>query len=659
VAPPVETPKSDAEVRTVVDAALAKLTSTQDADVDKVFAELHRTLKGKEVAELCVVLAEPKREDALRLRALKPIQRGIATGDGKAFVAQALPVLGKCLAHENKEVASAALNAITGAQTVVATKWQVLYDALPTACPEILGSMSYYLADCSAVSRNAETGKRLVEVLPSAPEGEAPSVVSAIQKLDYRDGIPGLLAYLAMAPPKGAVAVAQLMEEWRVAEAVPAIQEACENYRYDYTDGRELSGVCKSLYRLCGTRSETYLARVLLDAPPLTQKEFLDYWPKDTGVPALMVAAREISVTARDPYTREALARFLKDSRPSETPNTSTVTETSLSGLSAKPATPGPSNPEIRTAVTRAIQAMKGNVFGGYTSLTFFSAKGERRAWNSMHAVQGGKEAGELCLFVAESGHDEATTCSALTLLRYSLRSSGGRSYAAAALTAIAGLFGGSSTQVTDEALHLVREAPLPIHEKWEFLFRMADNHPILMKNFTFVNSISYLAGPQDAEATGKLLWGVFQSSGGTELYPSSYTYYLRAVDYRTCALGMRRLLETAKIETAHNIASLLSEWKVEGLGPDLRKAIENHRYTSGASSYYFLLLCTDLHQTEGAACAGYMAEVLLGTTASAQSSLLTNGEIKKIREPVFLEAVKKLAAESADAEVKKAAASF
>ena len=315
---------SSAEVRARVDRALEDLVvqshsgrlggSIEDKNSLPVWRQLYADCRGAAIVELCNILEEPQRDSNVQWKAIRLLGYGLRTPEGRSQVPRILAVLHDHLAAIGA-VGEAALRTMCEAPIPPREKWNYLLACLETAHEQVAGKIVGQLPQFTPPADRARTGAVILDLLTFATDHSAIiSFVSALGRLDYRQGIPAVREMLVMASVDKAVQMARVLSEWNDQEAIPIIRQVIENWRYG--SDATYCELLVSLYRLQGSACASYIGEVLLGALPEVQRHLLGSTLKYSlggGARELAVlnAAKELSRTSDRPDLRKLADDFV------------------------------------------------------------------------------------------------------------------------------------------------------------------------------------------------------------------------------------------------------------------------------------------------------------------------------------------------------------
>lgn len=316
----LQLPPSDPEIRERVERAIKEMQvqggmGLSDNNSVAVWRTLNRELAGREIPELCHLLAKGHQWDitvkALLLLNYSAVRPG-------AMVWQSL-ILGALENHLTTagHVQDAALRLVPKLHVERRDIWRCLFEALQIAQDSrAASSIARIICDFTPPEEREKTGAVLLDALFFFDDSNYDDTIkTAIGCLNYRAAIPTLReAFSRYASTKAhykVMCAAGLLADWDDKGAVP--------YMRGYIDGtyRESGStayfhVMKGLYRIEGSSCATYIADRILNSSPSNQHSMTYWlWQDFKNQPEIMKAVRVLGEKSPDAELKKNIESFL------------------------------------------------------------------------------------------------------------------------------------------------------------------------------------------------------------------------------------------------------------------------------------------------------------------------------------------------------------
>lgn len=642
---------SQTNSRQLILTALGSVTADGSRDRE-VWSRHLFALAGNEVAELSTFLRETNQPPAERTKAIALLRQGLTRTNAIPHATNAIYALAACFAEPLIPVPKIkeAMEQVPVPNQVKAAALQATAEGLPPSLQSHL--LESWWRYCPAPDRPA-LNARIAGLLPFLEDHQVSAAVGVLANASATDQAPALVQSLPWLGIEGASAVAELFSRWGIRTHGAALREAIANHRHrggSFNLTYALARLCLSLYRLEGATSLPELADIILGAPNEAQPLLLTSCFSEIPDRAVADTVQVVHATDPDPVTREAAAKWLIARGVSTNRPPGLVAPRPTAAATAKPL-PKPT-PELFTAVEQAFRDWRWLPAPAVSDRQTLPLN-SRAVWHQLHRRFLGSEVTELVQRAGDPATGYDNRRKALILLTYSLCSPNGRVHTAAAFPTLVRLMAspGDMTAAWVEIERAVDAVPLNSANKALELLEALPQADDTGRGKIVVR-LREFAGPGDAPKIGQAIWDFWTTDSRSQNpYSADFRGALWHLNYTNCLPGILAALPTAPFTRALDYAGLAADWQATNAVPAVRQALENHRYGRDGS---IATLAAYLRQLAGSEADAYLGEVLLTADPVVQRTMMFTGQLQTAGPP-FAAAVRRLATETTDNDVRKA----
>lgn len=305
-------PPSNADVRTVIEQATNEIVLQGSSDQNSlvVWRKLYRNLRGKEIAELCHILEDPK-ESVVALKAILLLGYSAAQPEARPFQSLILLAVSNHILQPSTQ--EAGLKLIQRLRLPHTEIWQCLFDSLQLVqTTQAASYLAKAIRRVTTLEERDRTGELILELFSVLEaNGYINELTVTIEALDYQKSIPALREIFYSGEDSKISLSAGLLAKWQDKGAVAHMRQYIEA-KYRGPLSHAYLEVLKSLYKIEGSRSAGYIAEILLNSSVQNQTTFNDYSLKDfKNEPEITGALRKLFEATGDAQVKKGVGTLI------------------------------------------------------------------------------------------------------------------------------------------------------------------------------------------------------------------------------------------------------------------------------------------------------------------------------------------------------------
>jgi Caspase domain len=317
---PVENNFPKPAARALVDKALDEVVATpkgsmgsfwvETPNAGSVWRKLRDQLHGDEIPELCQILGEAH-EWLVYWKAIRLLSYSSQQAEGIPLNSQILSAFCDHV-DEGGYIQDEALKLIQKLHVPAAEIWKCLFDSLQIVSDRDADDIVKVIVQFTPPDQRENTGLVVLNKFIYWVGDYGPyNLIRALEALDYRKGIPALRGVFSRNDHQKVINAAELLAKWGDKESIPLMRQFINDVHKRPGVSAHLN-VLRSLYTLEGSACADYVAGILLQSSPNSQRYMLFVLDDFKNEPAVINALHKLVETTSDPDVKKNIGEFLK-----------------------------------------------------------------------------------------------------------------------------------------------------------------------------------------------------------------------------------------------------------------------------------------------------------------------------------------------------------